>query len=122
MTVDEVQDWQQKLQMADVASLQTLVSGEDQNDLEMIETLISDDVTTDPVETVISNDRTRRFRRAVDDLPDRERQVAVLRYVQELTLSEIGEVMGVSESRVSQLDTRLKDLLREDLAPAGAPV
>jgi RNA polymerase sigma factor FliA len=122
MTVDEVQDWQRKLQMADVASLQTLVSGEDQNDLEMIETLISDDVTTDPVETVISNDRTRRFRRAVDDLPDRERQVAVLRYVQELTLSEIGEVMGVSESRVSQLDTRLKDLLREDLAPAGAPV
>jgi len=59
--------------------------------------------------------------RALRQLPERERQVLSLSYVQELTLAEIGKVFGVGESRVSQIRTqailRLRSLLRPALAP-----
>ena len=48
---------------------------------------------------------------AIDDLPKREKMVMNLYYVEELNLKEIGEVLGVSESRVSQiLSTVVKKL------------
>ena len=57
--------------------------------------------------------------RAIAELPDRERQILSLYYHEELTLAEIGEVIGVGESRVSQLRTqaiaRLRARLRETL-------
>jgi len=57
--------------------------------------------------------------RAIAELPDRERQILALYYQEELSLAEIGEVIGVGESRVSQLRTqaiaRLRTRLRETL-------
>jgi RNA polymerase sigma factor for flagellar operon FliA len=57
--------------------------------------------------------------RAIQHLPERERQILALYYQEELTLAEIGEVIGVCESRVSQLRSlaisRLRTLLREAL-------
>jgi RNA polymerase sigma factor FliA len=46
--------------------------------------------------------------------------VAVLLYVKNLTLRKVGEVLEVSESRVSQIHTRLKSRLRERLEPDGS--
>ena len=43
---------------------------------------------------------------AISKLPERERTVITLYYYEELTLREIGEVLGVTESRVSQLHTK----------------
>jgi RNA polymerase sigma factor for flagellar operon FliA len=119
VTVDEMHEWKRKLKMSDVASLNATVTGDDDMDVEMVETLLSDDEATDPLEVVVGRERRRRFRRAVDQLPDRERHVAVLRYVQEMTLGEIGEVLGVSESRVSQIDQQVKRRLALDLAETG---
>ena len=60
---------------------------------------------------------------ALTKLPDRERQILALYYEEELTMAEIGAVIGVCESRVSQLRTlalsRLRVSLRESL---GLPV
>jgi RNA polymerase sigma factor FliA len=53
--------------------------------------------------------------RAIQDLPERERQILALSYEQELTLAEIGEVLGVSESRVCQLRTLALSRLRATL-------
>jgi len=56
---------------------------------------------------------------AIAELPERERQILSLYYQEELTLAEIGAVIGVGESRVSQLRTqavaRLRTRLRETL-------
>ena len=49
-------------------------------------------------------------------LPQREREVAVLLYVKNLTLREIGEILGVSESRVCQIHSQLKRTLKAQLA------
>ena len=57
-------------------------------------------------------------------LPEREKLVVTLYYYEELTLREIGEVLGVTESRVSQLHTkailRLKSRLSAATVRAGA--
>lgn len=52
---------------------------------------------------------------AIDRLPERERQVIALYYVEELTMKEIGEVLGVTESRVSQLRTQAIVRLRNQV-------
>ncbi len=53
---------------------------------------------------------------SVEKLPERERQVVALYYVEELTMKEIGEVLGVTESRVSQLRTQAIVRLRNYMA------
>ncbi len=52
---------------------------------------------------------------AIDRLPERERQLMGMHYEQEMNLREIGEVMGVSESRVCQLHTQAVARLRTTL-------
>lgn len=54
--------------------------------------------------------------RAIDGLPDRERLVLALYYDEELNLKEIGEVIGVSESRVSQIHSQAAMRLRSRLS------
>ena len=56
---------------------------------------------------------------AIGELPERERHILALYYEEELTLAEIGEVIGVGESRVSQLRTQAIARLRS-LAWRGA--
>ena len=61
--------------------------------------------------------------RAILQLPERERQILSLYFQEEMTLAEIGAVIGVGESRVSQLRSlalsRLRTLLRESLQLQG---
>jgi len=60
---------------------------------------------------------------AIKRLPEREKIVIGLYYYEGLTLKEIGEILGVTESRISQLHTkailRLKGRVKEDLEPAS---
>ena len=56
---------------------------------------------------------------AIARLPEREKLVVTLYYYEELTLREIGEVLGVTESRVSQLHT--KAVLRLKAHLGGVP-
>ena len=57
-----------------------------------------------------------KFRSAFEKLPQREREVAVLLYVKNLTLREIGDILGVSESRVCQIHSQLKRTLKQQLS------
>jgi len=52
---------------------------------------------------------------AIDQLPEKERLLVSLYYYEELTMKEIGEVLGITESRVSQLHTRAVMRLRGKL-------
>ena len=59
---------------------------------------------------------------AIDSLPEKERLMVSLYYYEELTMKEIGEVLGITESRISQihskavyrLRTKLKSLIAEE--------
>jgi RNA polymerase sigma factor for flagellar operon FliA len=58
---------------------------------------------------------------AIQRLPERERLVITLYYYEELTLKEIGEVLGVTESRVSQLHTKAVLRLKSGLSAPPIP-
>jgi len=60
-----------------------------------------------PVEDEVENaDRCEQIAEAVSRLPERERMIIALYYYEDLNLREIGEVLGVTESRVSQMHTK----------------
>jgi RNA polymerase sigma factor for flagellar operon FliA len=77
---------------------------------------ISDPRADDPQESLASSEIKDRLTEAIASLPEREQLVVALYYYENLTLREIGEVLGVTESRVSQLHTkavmRLKSALQ----------
>jgi RNA polymerase sigma factor for flagellar operon FliA len=52
---------------------------------------------------------------AINELPEKEKMVLVLYYYEDLTLKEIGQVLNVTESRVSQLHTKANLRLRAKL-------
>src|ERR1700689_3493912 len=83
--------------LADVASLNKTVRSEDATTIERIDTIESVDEDTDPELTAQRREAKERFRSAFAKLPARERQVAVLLYVENRTLREIGARLGVSE-------------------------
>jgi RNA polymerase sigma factor for flagellar operon FliA len=68
-----------------------------------------------PEHAAATTEAKEKFRSAFADLPEREREIAVLLYVKNLTLAEIGEVLGVSESRVCQIHGQTKKKLRAAL-------
>ncbi len=76
--------------------------------------LISDSAIS-PLERLEDTEHRRLLALAVDKLPERERQVIALYYLEELTMKEISEVLGVTESRVSQLRTQAAARLRANL-------
>jgi RNA polymerase sigma factor for flagellar operon FliA len=100
---------------SDVTSLNTFVTSDDDISIERIDTLPSSDMNADPEFSAMRENAKERFREAFDCLPARDRAVAVLLYVNNLTLRESGEVLGTSESRVCQIHGQLKRKLREQL-------
>lgn len=67
---------------------------------------------TNPLE-LLQNERFKsELIKAIDNLPERERAMMGMIYEQEMNLREVGEVMGVSESRVSQLHSQAVARLR----------
>ena len=69
-----------------------------------------------PVDTLEAKESKRALINAVEGMPERERTVLLMYYYDELTLSEIGEVLGVTESRVCQIHTKALRQLRSKLA------
>ena len=73
---------------------------------------IQDPNAVDPDTEAQASELKDRLADAIESLPERERLVVALYYYENLTLREIGEVLGVTESRVSQLHTKAVLALR----------
>jgi RNA polymerase sigma factor FliA len=99
-----------------VGSLNAVVVADEETAIERIETLPSEDRDSDPESAATREEARGRLRAAVECLAPRDRKVAVLLYVYNLTLREIGEILGVSESRVCQINAQITKKLREQLA------
>jgi RNA polymerase sigma factor for flagellar operon FliA len=120
ISVEDLRKRQDDIAVSDVTSLNTLVISDDETTVERIDTLAQGDERLDPEHAGATSAAKRKFRRAFDALPQREREVAVLLYVKNLTLREIGDILGVSESRVCQIHSQLKRTLKTELADDAA--
>ncbi len=104
----------------DLARRVQLVSVEELDEADGMGGLLPAD-TPDPGSVVQSRELMRQLNTAVAGLGERDRTVVHLYYVENRTLAEIGRLLGVTESRVCQLHTRLVGRLRgrlEELAGA----
>jgi RNA polymerase sigma factor for flagellar operon FliA len=90
-------------------SFEELISSEDGPDEQIASS------TPDPFEGIQKNALREGLAKAIGQLPERERLVLALYYDQELNLKEIGEVLGVSESRISQIHSQAAMRLRSRL-------
>jgi len=103
-----------QIRAVDLAALRQLESPDEQQLLDVV--IESDDGPHAQLERA---ELREHLVRAIQRLPERERQILSLYYEHELTLAEIGAVIGVGESRVSQIRTqaiaRLRTSLRESL-------
>ena len=79
---------------------------------------IEDPGAPDPARSLDVGDLKDRIAESIAKLPEREKLVIALYYYENLTLREIGEVLGVTESRVSQMHTkavlRLRSRMQEE--------
>jgi RNA polymerase sigma factor for flagellar operon FliA len=116
MTGQQLVARERELIASDVTSLNSLVINHEGGSVERIDVLPSDDASIDPLREAARTQAKERFRRAFAALGRREREIVVLLYVKNLTLREIGVVLGVSESRVCQIHGKLKQTLRRSLA------
>ena len=107
MSVADFQDALLQISNSTVAALDELwtVSDASGDQVSLLDTL-QDHGAPDPAAVIDATDLKDRIADAIARLPEREKLVVALYYYENLTLREIGEVLGVTESRVSQLHTK----------------
>ena len=77
---------------------------------------VAENVDAGPHDDIQHRALTQSLAQAISGLPERERLVLALYYDEELNLKEIGEILGVSESRISQIHTQAALRLRSRLS------
>jgi RNA polymerase sigma factor FliA len=107
MTEEEFQDSLLEISRSSIAALDELWSspGSSGDAVALIDT-IEDPQAAEPQTAMAHTEIREALGEAIARLPEREKLVVTLYYYEELTLREIGEVLGVTESRVSQLHTK----------------
>jgi RNA polymerase sigma factor for flagellar operon FliA len=106
VTGDELEDSLHEISRSSVAALDELWSPSGSGDQIALIDTIKDETEPDPESSLELTEVKEALAEAISILPEREKLVVTLYYYEELTLREIGEVLGVTESRVSQLHTK----------------
>ncbi len=121
MTEQEFRDALQQVSSTTLFALDELWGSNDQSgdSISLLDT-IQDLDSPDPASLVDQNEMRDRVAAAVERLPEREKLVIALYYYENLTLREIGEVLSVTESRVSQLHTKAVLRLRSRIQSEDA--
>jgi RNA polymerase sigma factor for flagellar operon FliA len=118
---DELEESLSDISRSSIAALDELWSVSGEGDQVSLLDTIEDTDAPSPAEALDETDVRETLADAIARLPEREKLVITLYYYEELTLREIGEVLGVTESRVSQLHTKAVLRLRSRLSGARIP-
>jgi len=117
---EELEESLTDISRSSIAALDELwsVSGEG-DQISLLDT-IEDPSGARPADALDETELKELVADAISRLPEREKLVITLYYYEELTLREIGEVLGVTESRVSQLHTKAILRLKSRLSGVAA--
>ena len=122
ITQDELDGSLTEISRSSIGALDELwtVSGSSGGDTVALIDTIADTEGPEPQSALAKTELKETIGEAIARLPEREKLVVTLYYYEELTLREIGEVLGVTESRVSQLHTKAILRLKARLSGAAA--
>jgi RNA polymerase sigma factor for flagellar operon FliA len=114
ITVADLNDQLEGLSRADLLSLNTPARGNDDAlPIEVGDTLEAPAGEHDPELAALAGERAAVLKSAIASLSEREQQILVLLFVHHLQGAEIGRILGVSESRVSQLLSGIRRTLKD---------
>ncbi len=114
VTEGELAQTLSQISFVGLVALDELLSASDRGGNTTVGDTIADKVN-DPVAAFEVDEMKHVLADAINRMPDRERLVLTLYYYEGLTLAEIGEVLGVTESRVCQIHTKAILQLRSRL-------
>lgn len=115
-TVADLRATLEDIDRSDVASLNAPARGADDAAItEVGDTIQAPTGEHEPESTILGGDRNAAVRSAVARLSEREREVLALVHVQELPGVEVGRMLGISESRVSQILAGIRSKLKHQL-------
>ena len=115
MTTKEFQKTMMKISGTSILSLNDVWYTGDDNDKVSIVDSIESPSSLNP-DIIVEKDEIKRvIIQAITELPEKEKKVLVLYYYEDLTLKEIGKILEVTESRISQLHTKAIMRLRSKL-------
>ena len=119
MSIDELNHVYTQLSNVSLIALDEITSGDGEkgDKLSLLDTL-EDTKTASPMEAFESEEMREILVQAVNKLSEREKKVVTFYYFAGLTLAEIGQVLGVTESRVCQIHTKAVLALRGKIAEA----
>lgn len=112
MEIDELREALAEIGRSGIAALDEFVSGESSTSMGE---MIADASGVSPESAFQAEETRRGLVDAVNRLPHRERLVVTLYYYEGMTLAEIGDVLGVTESRVCQIHAKTMMSLRNRL-------
>ena len=115
ITLEEFYDLVDQIKGLNLGSFHELSNQEDENGGEPLVKYVPDAPDMDPFFVFHKTEIQGILATAIDTLPKKERLVVSLYYFDEMTMKEIGKVLGVNESRVSQLHTKAMLRLRTKL-------
>jgi RNA polymerase sigma factor FliA len=115
MNMDEFQKTMMKVSGTSILSLNDVWYNDDESDKVTIVDSIESPNSLNPDTIVEKEEMKRVIVEAISELPEKEKKVLVLYYYEDLTLKEIGQVLEVTESRISQLHTKAIMRLRSKL-------
>jgi RNA polymerase sigma factor for flagellar operon FliA len=117
VTVEELRASVEDIDRTDIASLNAPARGieDSTGTVELGETIQAPVGDHEPEAKLLHADRNATMRAAIARLSDREREVLSLVHIQELPGAEIGRLLGVSESRVSQILAGIRRKLKDQL-------
>jgi RNA polymerase sigma factor for flagellar operon FliA len=116
ITAAELRSSVEDCDRADLGSLNAPARlAEDAFSVEVVDTLAARSAEYDPQDSMLTVERRARIRAVIASLPERERDVLALIHIHELPGAEVGRMLGVSESRISQILSGVRGKLRAEL-------
>jgi RNA polymerase sigma factor FliA len=114
-SIAELRSSLNEIERADVMSMNAQTRSSEDASLEIGDTVEAPMGEYSPESASLSSERMAVIRGAIADLSEREQKVLTLIHVHELQGAEVGRMLGVSESRVSQILAGVRNKLRQQL-------
>ncbi|MCL5019218.1 MAG: FliA/WhiG family RNA polymerase sigma factor [Patescibacteria group bacterium] len=109
ISIDEYYKIESQIHVASIVSIEELIYDSSNMQQEIV------DSGSTPEKSLFESEIKRLLANAIDDMPEKEKLVLSLYYFDEMNIKEIGLILGVSDSRVSQIHTKALGRLKSKL-------